>query len=56
MENEKVIKLDLTGCKYLAKFKKGLEQPSIFQNGTNKIGMLFGTCYGANAMMIKLRY
>lgn len=53
MSEKKIINLDLTGCKYLGEIHERIREAF---NGMDEIGTLSGICYGANAMLIKLRY
>ena len=52
MEQERIITLDLTGCKYLGRFIRELKRRLIFPIFTGKIGVLFGICYEVNATQI----
>lgn len=53
MEQEKIITLDLTGCKYLGELHQRIKEAFDFPDFTGKTGMHFGICYGASVMQTK---
>lgn len=53
MEQEKIITLDLTGCKYLGELHQRIKKAFDFPDFYEKTGMRLGICFGASVMQIR---
>lgn len=53
MKKEKIVTLDLTGCKYLGELHQRIKKAFDFPDFYEKTGMRFGICFGASVMQIR---